>query len=147
MPANKKLCLKLINRFAPTANYPRGNTIAIASLAECLERRAVSDAHAQAAVDSMAESCDRCPTEGDLVRVLNETRKTYQQERRIGCPQCIEGWRRVWFLTTKSGGRKWEHKRISQERAREVEPKLDRKTQEITEAVEACPCVGGRVGV
>lgn len=144
MPANKKLCLKLINRFGPAANFPRGNLDAINALAECLVQRACSDAHAQAAADSFAESGDRCPTEGDLVRVLNETRGKHAPNRQIGCPQCIEGWRHVWFLTTKSGGRKWEQERISQERARLLESKLDRKTQEITEAVELCQCVGGR---
>lgn len=143
MAANKKLCLKLINRFAPTANFPRGNPEAIMSLAECIVRRAISDAHAQTAVDTIAESCDRCPTEGDLVRVLNEIREAYSTRFVSGCPQCVEGWRRVWFLTSKNAGHRWTHERIDRRDAAELEPKLNPKLQCMTEAVERCACVGG----
>jgi hypothetical protein len=147
MPITQKLAAKLINRFAPTANFPRGNKDGIGALVDLLAERALSEAHAKAATDSFALSGDRCPAEGDLVRVLHDTRAKFDPGRRIGCPQCIDGWRQCWFLTTMNAGAHWKHERISKQRAIELELRLDKRHQSITEAVEKCQCQGGRVVV
>jgi hypothetical protein len=139
MPADKKHCKALIGKLGGLPGFPREYPTAVVAMIETLADRARDDDHATHVIVSLLESAERCPVVSDIIRVCHETAKGFARMREPGCMYCLEGWRRVWFLTTKGHGR-WKHERISQERAAELEPRIDPRSQCVTEAVERCEC-------
>ena len=144
MSSDKKHCKTLITKLAGLPGFPRDYPSAVTALIEILADRARDDQHASHVIASLLETAERCPVVSDLIRLCHESAAQFGKLEDRGCPQCVGGYRRAWFLTTKNTGRRWTHERITQERARELEPKLDLRQQSITEAADRCACIGGR---
>ena len=146
MPCDKKTAKTLISKLAGLPGFPREYPSAVTAMIETLTERARNDDHAAHVIGTLLESAERCPVVADIIRLCQESGKKFARQVDPGCPQCIEGWRQCWFLTTMNAGAHWKHERISKQRAYDLEPRLQRQ-QVITTAVEKCQCQGGRVVV
>jgi hypothetical protein len=144
MPANKKHCKAQIGKLAGLLGFPRDYPAAVTALIDTLAERARNDDHATHVIGTLLESAERCPTVADIIHVCQESSRTFARSTDPGCPRCIEGWRRVWYLVTMDAGARWKYERSGEINARELEPKLaNSRTQCISEAVERCQCAGG----
>jgi hypothetical protein len=143
MPADSNKCKKLIGKFGGLPGFPRDYPAAITALIEVLATKARDDTHADRIVSLIMESAERCPLVSDIIRVSREA--AGHSPARSGCGECIEGWRTIWQLVTKYIGKKWTYDRITEAEARQLEPRIDRKSQEISTAVERCSCVQVRL--
>ena len=138
MPADLAKCKRLIGKLGGLPGFPRDYPGAITALIETLVTRARDDGHAERVVVSIIETAERCPLVSDIIRLCREEPGMVSVRR--GCSECIEGWRMIWRLVTKYGGKKWTHDQITEAEARRLESRIDRKTQEISTAMERCSC-------
>jgi|GEM_PF-4391671 len=163
MPLALSKAIELVSKLERTRNYPRDpEGEGVKNLARGLQK--ASDAlkvSGALIIERCAETSEYCPTDADLFTVARDIARcnavaegTFDSMAGAGnhvapvirngqCPLCHgTGWQIIYTLHTKEGGSHnfVRRENLTEAQARELEGKIDRRTQAIYSAAKKCHC-------
>jgi len=141
---DRKFATAQVKRMSGLHRFPKPitddiNKIALAELVTVLSK-CRSQAHATAVVDEFVYGAVDCPTPSELRECVHSKSESFKPAPpNAGCPNCVQGWKQVFILTTRESNG-FEQERITKEQRDNLIGKIDWNKQGLYEAVVPCEC-------
>lgn len=134
----------LVKRLNAVDEFLKSDTAAKEELARVLMDHALSSAHASDTITEVVDHFQKRPKPSELREMLISTRDKHTGKRQA-CPmKCTDGWQKTHLLRTRNPrtGR-YDSETITAEQARDLDGKIDWRTQLIYYGVVPCVCRAG----